>query len=133
MDVQEFAGKVAVVTGAASGIGRALALRFAAEGMSVALADVEEAPLRQVESEVAAAGSDALAVVVDVASRSAVLDFAAAVRDRFGPPHVLCNNAGVSGGGGPIQAVCRRPPRVANMRLPCVSMTPLARPVVPEV
>src|SRR2546423_14331232 len=70
--------------------------------MSVALADVEEAPLRQVESDVAAAGSEALAVVADVASRSAVLDFAAAVRDRLGPPHVLCNNAGVSGGGGPI-------------------------------
>jgi NAD(P)-dependent dehydrogenase (short-subunit alcohol dehydrogenase family) len=102
--VQELAGKIAVVTGAASGIGRALALRFASEGMAVALADVEEAPLRQVETEVAAAGAETLAALVDVSSRPAMLNFASAVRERFGPPHVLCNNAGVSGGGGPIWA-----------------------------
>src|SRR2546426_2117545 len=95
----QFAGRVAVVTGAASGIGRGLAERFAHEGMKVAMADVEEKPLRAAAEELAGAGADVLAVPTDVSSRSAVGALADEVYGRFGAVHVLCNNAGVSGGG----------------------------------
>ena len=103
--MRDVEGKVAVVTGAASGIGRALVDRFAAAGMHVALADVEEEALAKAEAEVAAANpnSRTLAVVTDVSQRASVDALAAAVTDRFGTTaHVLCNNAGVSGGGGAI-------------------------------
>ena len=91
--------RVAVVTGGASGIGRALAERFAAERMRVVLADIEEAPLAATAAELEAGGAAVVAVVADVASASDV----EAVRDRalaaFGAVHVVCNNAGVGGGG----------------------------------
>lgn len=95
-------GRTAVVTGAASGIGRGLAERFCAEGMRVVLADVEEAALAETEEALAADGHEVLAVRCDVSSRSAVEDLADAATARFGDVHVVCNNAGVSGGGGPI-------------------------------
>jgi NAD(P)-dependent dehydrogenase (short-subunit alcohol dehydrogenase family) len=97
--MRDFKGKVAVVTGAASGIGLGLAERAAQEGMRVVLADVEEAALREAEKRLRAAGSEVLAVVADVARREQV----EALRDRvlasFGGVHLLCNNAGVSVGG----------------------------------
>ena len=100
--MEQVEGKVAVVTGAASGIGRALVDRFAAAGMKVVLADVEAEALEKAEAEVQSTGAETLAVVTDVSVRSSVDDLAAAVTDRFGGTHVLCNNAGVSGGMGAL-------------------------------
>jgi NAD(P)-dependent dehydrogenase (short-subunit alcohol dehydrogenase family) len=89
-------GRVAVVTGGASGIGRAMAERFLDEGMSVALGDVEQAAL---DATVKALGTkgDVLAVVTDVSDAKSVDSFAAQVKDRFGSYDVVCNNAGVAG------------------------------------
>jgi len=89
-------GKVAVVTGAASGIGLALATRWAASGLHVVLADVDEAALAGAAEQVGRAGVETLAVPTDVSDEAAVLALAAAARDRFGAVHVVCNNAGVS-------------------------------------
>ena len=100
MEVLE--GRVAVVTGAASGIGRALADRFAAEGMRVVLADVEEEPLRAAAEELEANGAEVIAHPTDVSDRASVEALARATIEHVGVPHVLCNNAGVSGGGGQI-------------------------------
>jgi NAD(P)-dependent dehydrogenase (short-subunit alcohol dehydrogenase family) len=97
--MKELRGRVAVVTGAASGIGRALAARFASEGMQVMLADVEEAALSQAAGELTAAGADVAAAVVDVTRRQDVAALAARTIDTFGAAHVVCNNAGVDGGG----------------------------------
>lgn len=99
--MQDLAGKVAVVTGAASGIGRALVDRFAAEGMSVVMADVERDALDGAAHAVAGAhGADrVLAVPTDVRDEAAVEALAAATFDRFGTAHVVCNNAGVGVGG----------------------------------
>lgn len=92
-------GRVAVVTGGASGIGRGLVDRFAAEGMKVVIADVEEGPLDQAVSEVVSTGAEAIGIVTDVSDRAAVENLAAATMDAFGAVHVLCNNAGVETGG----------------------------------
>ena len=89
--LRDLAGKVAVVTGGASGIGRALAARLSAEGMRVVIADVEAAALARAAAELGAVG-----LMVDVADRASVDALAAAVTDRFGAVHVLCNNAGVA-------------------------------------
>ncbi|MFJ6522008.1 SDR family NAD(P)-dependent oxidoreductase [Streptomyces filamentosus] len=91
-------GQVAVVTGAASGIGRAMARRFAAEGLAVVLGDVEEGPLAEAAEELAADGARVLARTVDVSDRDAVRAFADAAYETFGAVHVLCNNAGVGSG-----------------------------------
>jgi NAD(P)-dependent dehydrogenase (short-subunit alcohol dehydrogenase family) len=96
--VREFNGKVAVVTGAASGIGRALAERCAREGMRVALADVEPAALERAAAELRAAGAEVLAVVADVAKAGDVEALAHRTLDAFGAVHLLCNNAGVGAG-----------------------------------
>jgi NAD(P)-dependent dehydrogenase (short-subunit alcohol dehydrogenase family) len=97
--MQEFQDKVAVVTGAASGIGRGLAERFAAEGMKVVLADVEVDALAQAESELRAQGATVLAVRTDVRQASEVEALAEKTLAAFGGVHVVCNNAGVGGGG----------------------------------
>jgi len=93
--MREFSGKVAVVTGAASGIGRALAARFAREGMRVVLADVEK---RALDDCVAHLEREALAVtgvVTDVASAESVESLAREAYALHGAVHVLCNNAGI--------------------------------------
>ncbi len=89
-------GKVAVVTGAASGLGRAMALAFAAKGMRVALADVDEANLARVADEVRARGVRALAQRVDVSKGEQVDALAQRTVTELGGAHVVCNNAGVS-------------------------------------
>jgi len=94
-----FTGRTAVVTGAASGIGRALAERFAAEGMRVALADVEEAPLEAATKVLRDRGAEVVSLVTDVSDGDQVDALAATVAASFGPVHVLCNNAGVGAGG----------------------------------
>jgi NAD(P)-dependent dehydrogenase (short-subunit alcohol dehydrogenase family) len=88
-------GKVAVVTGAASGIGFALAERFARAGLDVVLADIERPALEAAEQKIAAIGVRTLAVPTDVSDEAAVQALAAASVDRFGAVHLLCNNAGV--------------------------------------
>jgi NAD(P)-dependent dehydrogenase (short-subunit alcohol dehydrogenase family) len=97
--VQELAGKVAVVTGAASGIGLAMAEAFAAEDMAVVLADVEVPALEEAADKLAAGGAEVLAVPTDVRHAEAVAALADATVARFGAVHVLCNNAGVVAGG----------------------------------
>jgi NAD(P)-dependent dehydrogenase (short-subunit alcohol dehydrogenase family) len=93
--MKEFKGKVAVVTGAASGIGRAIAERLAAEGMKVVLADIEEEALAKAESEMNAEGATVIAVRTDVSKAEDVEALAKKTVDAFGAVHVLCNNAGV--------------------------------------
>jgi NAD(P)-dependent dehydrogenase (short-subunit alcohol dehydrogenase family) len=97
--VQEFEGRVAVITGAASGIGRGLARRCAVEKMRVVVADVDEKGLDEIRGELAAGGSDVLAVKTDVRQPEAVDALAAASLDAFGAVHLVFNNAGVMLGG----------------------------------
>lgn len=94
--MNELRAKVAAVTGAASGLGRAMALAFAREGMHVALADVDAVNLAKTESAVRAIGVQALAVRVDVSNAADVDRFAERTLTALGGVHVLCNNAGVS-------------------------------------
>jgi len=100
--MKQLDGKVAVVTGGASGIGLAMARRFAAERMKLVLLDIEEPALAAAESALRADGATVLAIRTDVA-RSAELEAAAEkARAAFGTLHVICNNAGVGGVGGPM-------------------------------
>ncbi|MGX9886117.1 SDR family NAD(P)-dependent oxidoreductase [Streptomyces sp. NPDC002276] len=96
MELRE--GQVAVVTGAASGIGLAMARRFAADGLKVVLADVEQGALDKAAADLRADGADVHARVVDVGVRQQVLDLAESAYDTYGAVHVLCNNAGVGSG-----------------------------------
>jgi NAD(P)-dependent dehydrogenase (short-subunit alcohol dehydrogenase family) len=88
----ELKGKVAAVTGAASGLGRAMALAFAGEGMDLALADVDEKGLQEVLQAVKAKGAGGFTMKIDVSKQAEVDAFAARARKI----HVVCNNAGVS-------------------------------------
>jgi len=100
-------GRVAVVTGAASGIGLGLSERFAAEGMHVVMADVEESALSKAASALAGNGASVLPVLTDVADRAAVDALRDSAVAAFGAVHVVCNNAGV---GGPHGALWECPP-----------------------
>ncbi len=96
--MQDFRGKVAVVTGAASGIGRALAGRAAQEGMLVVLADIEEGALGRASAELEATGARVLAVRTDVSRAEEVEALAQKTLETFGAVHLLFNNAGVAAG-----------------------------------
>ena len=87
--------KTAVVTGAASGIGFALAERFARAGLDIVMADVEQEALDAAAQKIAVLGVQTLAVRTDVSDEAAVRSLAAAAVERFGAVHVVCNNAGV--------------------------------------
>src|SRR5512145_448165 len=89
-------GKVAAVTGAASGLGRSMALAFAAEGMDLALADVDEVNLSSVQDEVLGKGVRAITLKVDVSNAQQLEIFRDQTLTRLGGVHVVCNNAGVS-------------------------------------
>jgi NAD(P)-dependent dehydrogenase (short-subunit alcohol dehydrogenase family) len=95
--MRELSGRVAVVTGAAHGIGRALAGRFVAEGMKVVIADVDDGALQAAVTELRALGGQVIAVRTDVSDATSVQALADATIDAFGAVHLLVNNAGVGG------------------------------------
>jgi NADP-dependent 3-hydroxy acid dehydrogenase YdfG len=97
--MKEFNNRVAVVTGAASGIGRAMAGRFAAAGMKVVLADIEAEALSTAEQEMQAQGATVLPVVTDVSKAAEIEALAQKTLEVFGGVHIVCNNAGVGSGG----------------------------------
>jgi len=92
-------GKVAVITGAGSGIGRAFADRFAAAGMKIVLADVDEVRLRTAQAELSERGADVLPVQADVSLGESMEELARRTLEKYGAAHLLCNNAGVAGVG----------------------------------
>ena len=98
--MQDLRGKVAVVTGGAGGIGKALAERFVDEGMRVVVADVEEGALDKTVAELQDGGGDVVGVRTDVTSYESVVALADRAYEAFGVVHLLCNNAGVGPPGG---------------------------------
>ncbi len=97
--MDDLQGRVAVVTGAASGIGKAVATALAGEGMKVVLADIEEAALDTAVAGLADAGHEVLGVRTDVSDAASIDALAAATIERFGAVHVVHNNAGVVAAG----------------------------------
>ena len=101
--MQNLTGKVAVVTGGASGIGHAMATRFAAEGMKLVLVDVEAGPLAEAAKPFEASGVEVLTQQIDVSDPAKMDALAQSTLDRFGSVHVVCNNAGIYVGGGALE------------------------------
>lgn len=97
--MKDLQGRVAVVTGAGSGIGRAVAVRLSDAGMKVVLADIEQKALDEAVGELRAKGRPVLGVKCDVSERDAVVALADAAVAEFGAVHVVHNNAGVVRGG----------------------------------
>jgi NAD(P)-dependent dehydrogenase (short-subunit alcohol dehydrogenase family) len=99
MDVSDLSGKVAVVTGAASGIGRATALALAQRGANLAICDVDEPALKETASEIEQLGRRVLAVVVDVANPDQMSAYAERCEAELARIDLLVNNAGIGVGG----------------------------------
>ncbi len=97
--MQELEGRVAVVTGGASGIGFALATRFASAGMRIVLGDVEAPALEKAVAALQEGGADVIGVPTDVTDPEQVEELARAAERQFGAIHIACNNAGVGAGG----------------------------------
>jgi NAD(P)-dependent dehydrogenase (short-subunit alcohol dehydrogenase family) len=102
--MKEFKDKVAVITGAASGIGRGIAERCVVEGMKIVLADINEEDLGKAETELRALGGTVLSVRTDVTNRNDLELLARKTLDSLGEVHLLVNNAGVGAGGPPWEA-----------------------------
>lgn len=103
--MQQLEGKTAVITGGASGMGRAFAERLAKAGMQIVIADVEQAALDTAVDELRAAGTTVIGVQTDVSDGNDVRDLAARAFDEFGTVNVVCLNAGVGGGNGPMDTL----------------------------
>jgi NAD(P)-dependent dehydrogenase (short-subunit alcohol dehydrogenase family) len=93
--MRDFKGKIAVITGGASGVGRAIGAQLAVEGAIVVLADIDQAKLDATAVEIAVEGSTVVGLTVDVTKEASVDALAQQVYDRFGAVHLLFNNAGV--------------------------------------
>ncbi|MGH8679523.1 MAG: SDR family NAD(P)-dependent oxidoreductase, partial [Burkholderiales bacterium] len=97
--MKQFKDRVAVVSGGASGLGRAMALRFAREGMKIVLADIEKPALDRAQAEFKRVGFTAIGVQCDVSKAADVEALGEKALREFGAVHVVCNNAGVAPGG----------------------------------
>ena len=97
--IKDFKDKIAVITGAACGIGRSLAFSFAKRGCKLAISDINKEALSKVAEELRKKGIEVLELVVDVSDRVQVAEMADKIYDHFGKVHILCNNAGVAAGG----------------------------------
>ena len=97
--MQDFAGKVAVVTGGASGIGLGMATRFAAEGMRLVLADIEEGVLEAAAEGLREGGAEVLTVQTDCGDAASMDNLAEQALGHYGAVHIVCNNAGVGARG----------------------------------
>ena len=106
--MKDLQGKVAVITGGASGIGRAVAERAAGEGMKIVLADIEEGPLKEAVDELTGEGAEALGVVTDVSDAASVRELRDRALDRFGAVHLVHNNAGIGAAAVPSGRSARR-------------------------
>ncbi|HUP74279.1 MAG TPA: SDR family NAD(P)-dependent oxidoreductase [Acidimicrobiales bacterium] len=103
--MRDLEGKTAVITGAASGMGRAFADRLARAGMRVVLADIEPAPLQAAVAELETQGATAIGVVIDVSSEHDMAALRTRSLEHFGAVDVVCLNAGVAGGTGPMETL----------------------------
>lgn len=103
--MKDWSGRNAVITGGASGIGLALARCCVSQGMRVLIADVERDALEAAGAELEAAGGTVLTCQTDVSDAERMDALAASVRDTLGDVDLLCLNAGVSGGGGPLETL----------------------------
>jgi len=127
---QQLSGKVAIVTGAGRGIGKAIAQAYARAGAAVCCAARTVAEIHATVQEIGAAGGQGLAVPTDVTQRAAVQQMVQTTVETFGGLDLLVINAGVGGGGGPSKTVIPRP-GVRCSRSICSAHTIVRRPRFP--